>query len=82
MSIKLLSPVAYNPNKHHCRSIRLKGHDYSDSGTYFITICTYQREQMFGAIVDGIMQWNCGADRCIYLPTVRLQCRLQAGLLS
>jgi putative transposase len=50
--------VAYDPDKHHRCSIRLKGHDYSDSGTYFITICAYQREQMFGAIVDGIMQLN------------------------
>jgi putative transposase len=38
--------VAYNPDKHHRCSIRLKGHDYSASGIYFITICTYHREEM------------------------------------
>jgi len=32
--------MAYNPNIHHRRSIRLKGYDYSQSGLYFITICT------------------------------------------
>jgi REP element-mobilizing transposase RayT len=50
--------VAYNPDKHHRRSIRLKGHDYSDSGIYFITICTYHREEVFGAIVDGTIELN------------------------
>jgi putative transposase len=50
--------VVYNPDKHHRRSIRLKGYDYSASGTYFITICAYQREEMFGAIVDGTIALN------------------------
>jgi putative transposase len=50
--------VVYNPDKHHRRSIRLKGYDYSASGTYFITICAYQREEMFGAVVDGTMALN------------------------
>jgi REP element-mobilizing transposase RayT len=50
--------VAYDPNKHHRRSIRLKGHDYSAAGIYFITLCTQHREPLFGAIVDGTMQLN------------------------
>jgi putative transposase len=50
--------VAYDPNKHHRRSIRLKGHDYSSAGIYFITICTHHREQIFGAIINGEMQLN------------------------
>jgi putative transposase len=50
--------MAYDPNKHHRRSIRLKGHDYSLTGTYFITICTHQREQIFGVIENGVMQLN------------------------
>jgi REP element-mobilizing transposase RayT len=36
--------MKYDPEKHHRRSIRLKGYDYSSAGSYFITICTYQRE--------------------------------------
>ncbi|MGP1382654.1 MAG: transposase [Thainema sp.] len=50
--------MRYNPDKHHRRSIRLKGYDYSSPGAYFITICTYQRECLFGNIVDGKMQLN------------------------
>ncbi|XGV96356.1 MAG: transposase [Leptolyngbya sp. BL-A-14] len=53
--------MKYDPDKHHRRSIRLPGYDYSSSGAYFITICTHQRACLFGAVVDGEMQLNeCG----------------------
>jgi putative transposase len=32
----------YDPKIHHRRSIRLKGHDYSGGGLYFVTICAHQ----------------------------------------
>ena len=48
----------YNPEKHHRRSIRLKGYDYSQPGAYFLTICTNNRESMFGKVVDGEMVLN------------------------
>ena len=41
--------------EHHRRSIRLEGYDYSQSGAYFVTIYSYNREAMFGEIVDGEM---------------------------
>lgn len=50
--------MPYNPNKHHRRSIRLKGHDYSQAGLYFITICVMDRKCLFGEIVDGEMILN------------------------
>lgn len=40
--------MPYNPQIHHRRSIRLKGYDYSQAGLYFITICTQNRECLFG----------------------------------
>lgn len=43
------------PNRY---SIRLKDYDYSSNGTYFITICTQNRELLFGDIVNGKMQLN------------------------
>ena len=46
----------YDPDKHHRRSIRLKGYDYISAGAYFITICTYKREALFGDIVAGEMR--------------------------
>jgi putative transposase len=48
----------YDPAIHHRRSIRLKGYDYSQNGLYFITICTYNRECLFGEIVDKKMILN------------------------
>ena len=48
----------YNPDIHHRRSIRLTGHDYSQSGLYFITLCTIDRTCMFGNVVEGKMQLN------------------------
>lgn len=47
-----------NPEKHHRRSIRLKGYDYRQPGAYFITICTQDRACLFGEIMDGAMQLN------------------------
>ena len=51
-------PSKYDPKKHHRRSIRLKGYDYTSAGAYFVTIVTYQRECLFGEIVDGKMVLN------------------------
>lgn len=48
--------MAFHPDIHHRRSIRLKGHDYGQPGTYFITICTHQRAPVFGHVTAGKMQ--------------------------
>jgi REP element-mobilizing transposase RayT len=50
--------MTYDPDKHHRRSIRLRGYDYSQSGAYFITICTQDRGCLFGEVVDGEMRLN------------------------
>ncbi len=48
----------YNPDIHHRRSIRLNGFDYSQAWVYFVTICTKNRECLFGEIVDKEMILN------------------------
>ncbi|MFZ5876651.1 MAG: transposase [Nitrospirota bacterium] len=48
----------YNREQHHRRSVRLSDYDYSSAGAYFITICTWNRECLFGEIVTGQMQLN------------------------
>lgn len=50
--------MTYNPDIHHRHSIRLREYDYSSDGAYFVTICTWQRECLFGDIVDGEMRLN------------------------
>lgn len=45
----------------HRRSIRLKGYDYRAGGSYFVTLCTYDRGALFGSITDNAMVLNdCG----------------------
>ncbi len=59
--------MRYDPKRHHRRSIRLKGYDYSGAGAYFLTICTQNRECLFGKIVNGKMVLNDAgqaADEC------------------
>jgi putative transposase len=53
--------MPYNPSIHHRRSIRLKGHDYTQPAAYFVTLCTHEWAHSFGQVVDGAMQLNeCG----------------------
>lgn len=40
------------------RSIRLQGYDYFQVGAYYVTVCTRNRECLFGNVVDGQMQLN------------------------
>jgi hypothetical protein len=50
--------VKFDPQKHHRNSIRLKGYDYSQAGTYFVTLVTWRREFLFGETVNGEMKLN------------------------
>ena len=50
--------MKYDPQKHHRRSIRLKGYDYSQQGAYFVTLVTHERQCLFGEVVDGEMVLN------------------------
>jgi REP element-mobilizing transposase RayT len=50
--------MAYDPNRHRRRSIRLRGYDYTQAGCYFVTICTHERRCLFGAIDGGVLRPN------------------------
>lgn len=50
--------MPYDPRKHHRRSIRLQGYDYTQPGAYFITICVHNRENLLGEIVGEEMRLN------------------------
>jgi len=72
-SSSLLADLRARLARHHRRSIRLRGYDYTRAGAYFVTICTHNREWVFGDVVDGTMQLN-DAGRIVYdtwndLPT-------------
>jgi len=40
------------------KQIRLRGYDYDQPGAYFLTICTQNRECLFGDVANGMMQLN------------------------
>jgi putative transposase len=40
-------------DRHHRRSIRLHGYDYSQPGTYCVTLCSENMAETFGSVVDG-----------------------------
>jgi putative transposase len=48
----------YNPDLQHRRSIRLQGYDYAQAGAYFVTICTFQRQSLFGDVIGGEVRLN------------------------
>lgn len=45
--------MTYDKEKHHRRSIRLQEYDYSQAGAYFVTVCAWNKECLFGEIGDG-----------------------------
>jgi REP element-mobilizing transposase RayT len=72
--------MAYDPQKHHRRSVRLKGFDYRSGGAYFVTICTHNRECIFGTIENdamnlsqrGMIVQQCWHDIPNHRPNVEL----------
>ena len=46
-----MQPIRQAQGKPSRHTIRLKGYDYAQSELYFVTICTFNREFIFGHIV-------------------------------
>lgn len=71
--------------QHHRRSIRLPEYDYAQCGAYFVTICTWGREPLFGEIRDGTMQptsYGLSAAACWQaIPAHFPQARLDAFIV-
>lgn len=72
--------MSHDPEKHHRRSIRKKGFDYTLAGAYFVTVCTQNREPILSdPIVAGIAadvwlalpDWfpHVGLDEFVVMPT-------------
>jgi len=50
--------MKFHPEIHHRRSIRLQGYDYAQAGAYFVTVCSQNRECLFGKIENDEMRLN------------------------
>jgi putative transposase len=66
--------MRYDPERHHRRSIRLRGYDYRAAGAYFITIVAQDRACLFGEVVDGEMRLS-EAGRMVERWWLELNCR-------
>jgi putative transposase len=40
------------------KPLRLKAYDYNQQGAYFVTLCTQNRECLFGEVMDNVMVLN------------------------
>ena len=59
--------MVYNSAIHDRRFPRLKDYDYSQQGTYFITICIRDRKKMFGEIIEDAMHLSAIGEAAQYL---------------
>ena len=48
----------YEPGTHRRRSIRLAGYDYSQVGAYFVTLCAFRHQSVFGEVADHQIRLN------------------------
>ena len=46
----IVSRMVEPPNRH---SIRLNSHDYTNTGPYFITLCSHGRKPLFGEVREA-----------------------------
>jgi putative transposase len=69
--------MRFDPEKHHRRSIRLRGYDYAQAGAYFVTVVTQERACCFGEVVEGRMELN-DAGRMIWSEWEALSRRFPA----
>ena len=63
------------------RYIKLHTYDYTQQGAYFVTICTYEKQSLFGNIAGSSMQLNphgeivtsCWKDIPLHYPEVSVE---------
>lgn len=53
--------MLFDLERYHRHAFRLEGHDYGGPGLYLVTICTYDKNPLFGSISSGICRLSdCG----------------------
>ena len=81
---KLIMSERYK-NKYRIESSRLQGFDYSQNGMYFVTICTKDREHLFGCVENGRMVLNeigeIVKEEILQTPIIRENIRLDEWVI-
>jgi putative transposase len=52
----------YDPDIHHRRSIRLADYDYTQAGTYFVTVCMEGHWCLLARVIDGEIRTSDAGD--------------------
>jgi REP element-mobilizing transposase RayT len=77
--------VTFDPERDRRRSIRLRGYDYASAGAYFVTLCTRERECLFGDVIDNAIMLNetgrLVADEWLRSATLRTEIDLDAWIV-
>ena len=77
--------MPYDPDRHHRRSIRLRGYDYSSDGAYFVTLTLQGRSKLLGVCQDGVVTLSGAgemiADQWQALPERFLTVRLDTWVI-
>ncbi len=65
----------YDPRKHHRRSTRLPGYNYSQPGYYFVTVAyDAVKLSLYGRMIDDVLAetnqcfWNVTIDQSVIMP--------------
>ncbi|MHB8711805.1 MAG: hypothetical protein ACYDAI_12850 [Trichloromonadaceae bacterium] len=67
--------MTYDPDLHHGQSIRLRDFDYAGGGGYFLTLCAWERQCLFGEVAGGqvrMNEWGAAVvEEWLRTPTIR-----------
>jgi hypothetical protein len=53
------------------KRLRRPDYDYSQAGTYFVTVCVQHHRCLFGEVVDGVLSHNAAGEMVAALRAVR-----------
>lgn len=77
--------MKYDPELNRRRSQRLAGYDYRCNGAYFVTLCTHERQRLFGEITDSVFELSAYGDilldEWLWTPVERSDISLDAYVI-
>jgi putative transposase len=56
-------PPPFQPRRN---SLRYPWHDYADPGVVFVTLCTHNRQRLFGSVIDGRMAHSSAGELAVH----------------
>ncbi|HEU5087382.1 MAG TPA: transposase [Roseiflexaceae bacterium] len=76
--------MGYDPQRHHRRSIQLRGYDYRTCGAYFVTVCVRRHSRVLGQVHNGkvfLSEWGTIVERTWHVLPERFPVELDAFVI-